>query len=77
MLPVEIGTFSHLETRVLSAQLPEDVTCWGDVVDSVEMSRRDHVVSLRVLFDGIEMLQVSLVRRLIEDIRGSPRLILD
>jgi hypothetical protein len=46
MLPVKVSAFAHLETRVPASQLPEDITRWRDVVDSMEMSGRDHIVAL-------------------------------
>lgn len=59
MLPVEIGPFAHLETGILAAQLPEDITSWRQVVNGTVVSGGYHVIALGILLDRIEMLLIS------------------
>ena len=56
MLPIEVGTFAHLETRILASQLPKYITCWRYIIDSMEMSRGHHIISLRILLDRVKVL---------------------
>jgi hypothetical protein len=57
---MEFGTFAHLEARVSSVKLPQNIARGRDVEYGAKVSRRYQVVARRVLVHRVQMLFISI-----------------